>query len=160
MDPLVRDKIEWNHMSPEDGRKYIDSIIETLRNKELHAEGFSEFDKARFLSSLGLLLHDRANAVATQELTVAMAQASRDLQVAGAESANTARQLNNYTNVLARATVILAAATGLLVLKSAWQAYEAHTANMNSAAGSVVPALPPQAPSSPASPPASSKDKK
>jgi hypothetical protein len=130
-------------VSPENRRQYVDSIIGTLCAQESRGNSvpISEFDKARLFSSLGLLVHDGLTANAT-----ALAQASRDLQSASADSSNTARQLKNYT-------IVLAVATGLLVLTSGWQAYETHETNVKPESRATVltvqPAQKPPAASSP-----------
>jgi hypothetical protein len=127
-------------MGPESRRQYVDGIIDALRAKELNSGSapISDFDKARLFTSLGLLIHDglTANAAATKDLTQALAQASSDLQTASAESAKTARGLKNYT-------IVLAIATALLVITSAWQAYEMHEANIKPVSRSAGPEVQP-----------------
>jgi hypothetical protein len=52
-------------------------------------------------------------------LTVALSQASGDIQSAGIQSAETAKTLNRFTSILAIGTM-------LLVFAACWQAFESH----------------------------------
>lgn len=100
-------------MTAENIVQYVDGIIETSRAGELQgsSQPLSEFDKARITSSLGKLLYYglEANAAATNKLTVALGQASADLQAASAASGLAASRLVWLTLVLAIATVSLVA---------------------------------------------------
>jgi hypothetical protein len=142
-------------LTAEDRAKYIESIIETEKTRQLNggAQPISDFDKTRLSANIGILIYEglAANARATTDLTAALGKASDDLRAASRDSSNTARQLKNYT-------VVLAFATGLLVFTSFWQAYEAHQTNKHgtqdqpaSRTNPPAPALQPQA-SSPSQP--------
>jgi hypothetical protein len=100
-------------LTAEDRAKYIESIIETEKTRQLNggAQPISDFDKTRLSANIGILIYEglAANARATTDLTAALGKASDDLRAASRDSSNTARQLKNYT-------VVLAFATGLLVL--------------------------------------------